>query len=86
MKAGQPSDPFLMTGFDQKVLHLKLDARANVTIEVDFLGHGAWEKYQSIAVGAGEYKYHVFPSGFSAHWVRLVSDAGCTATAEFMYT
>ena len=86
VKAGQPSDPFLMTGFDKKVLHLKLDAKANVTIEVDFLGHGAWEKYDRIAVGAGEYKYHVFPSGFSAHWVRLVSDAGCTATAEFMYT
>jgi hypothetical protein len=63
-----------------------VDARANVTIEVDFLGHGAWEKYESVAVGAGQYKHHVFPPGFSAHWVRLVSDASCTATAEFMYT
>jgi hypothetical protein len=86
VKGGQPSDPFLMTGFGKTVLHLKVDVRANVTIEVDFLGHGAWEKYERIAVGAGEYKHHVFPAGFSAHWVRLVSDAKCTATAEFIYT
>ena len=69
------------------MLHLKLDARANVTIEVDFLGQGAWEKYETIvAVGTGHYRYHVFPTGFSAHWVRLVTDADCTVTAEFMYT
>jgi hypothetical protein len=29
---------------------------------------------------------HVFPAGFSAHWVRLTARAGCTASAEFMYT
>jgi hypothetical protein len=86
VKAGEPSDAFLMTGFDKKVLHLKVSAAAKVAIEVDFLGYGAWEKYETVALGAGEYRYHVFPAGFSAHWVRLVSDRDCTATAEFVYT
>ena len=26
MKAGEPSDPYLMTGFDKKVLHLTHDS------------------------------------------------------------
>ncbi len=82
--AGEPSDPFLMTGFEHKVLHLKTDRLCNVRIEIDFLGAGAWERYTTLAVS--RYRYHVFPPGFSAHWVRLVPEAACTATAEFMYT
>jgi hypothetical protein len=83
-RAGEPSDPFLMTGFDHKVLHLKTDRQAVIRVEIDFLGTGAWELYEKLAVSG--YKYHVFPSGFSAHWVRLVPESNGTATAEFLYT
>jgi hypothetical protein len=37
-------------------------------------------------VGPGELATHVFPSGFSAHWVRVVSDADTTASAQLFYT
>ena len=73
-----------MTGFDKKVLHLKTDKQSLVRIETDFLGMGSWETYEKLAVPS--YKYHVFPAGFSAHWVRLVAENQCTATAEFIYT
>ena len=52
--------------------------------EVDFLGTGAWERYERIPVAG--YRYHLFPEGFSAHWVRLVAQAACTATAQFFYS
>jgi hypothetical protein len=83
VQAGKPSDPFLMTGFDKKVLHLKTDKSATFHVEVDFLGTGAWETYTKLS--ASGYRYHVFPEGFSAHWVRIVPDTDCIATAEFMY-
>ena len=88
IEAGVPSDPFLMTGFDKKVLHLSHDAPDPVSfeIEVDFLGDGAWHVYESIAVESGGYEHHEFPDGFSAHWVRLTADADCEATAHFTYT
>jgi len=88
VKAGEPSDPFLMTGFDKKVLHLVQRGDSSVTfdIQVDFLGTGEWHSYQSIQVRDGGYAFHVFPPGFSAHWVRLVANAPCTATAQFLYT
>lgn len=86
IKRGEPSDPFLMTGFDKKVLHLKTDKAAAVDIEVDFLGDGSWEKYERITTGAAGYAYHVFPPGFSAHWVRLTPATSCLATAELIYT
>jgi hypothetical protein len=87
VKAGEPSDPFLMTGFDQKVLHLRSDKLARFDIQVDFLGDGEWNSYLHVNTGPqGEYRHHVFPEGFSAHWVRIVPEVTCTASAEFMYT
>lgn len=88
IKAGEASDPFLMFGFDQKVLHLTQSGGASVEfkIEVDILGNGCWQPYELIRVGSGAYNHHIFQSGFTAHWVRLTSSANCTATAVFMYS
>ncbi len=84
VRANQPSDPFLMTGFGRKMVHLKADRAARFRIEIDFLGNGSWERYEDVQVNG--YARHIFPEGFSAHWVRIVPSADCTATAEFFYT
>ena len=88
VQANTPSDPFLMTGFDRKVVHLKHTATAPVEfkIEIDFLGDGSWETYQRIAVPAQGYVHHEFPAGFSAHWVRVTANRGCNATVYFIYS
>jgi len=88
VKSGEPSDPFLMTGFEHKCVHVRHNAAEPVAfaIEVDFLGNGSFQTYQVLPVPAGGYNYHVFPIGFSAHWARLVADKPCTATAQFVYT
>lgn len=88
IEAGQASDPYLMTGFDKKVLHLHHDQTADVTftVEVDFLGNGTWKIYDHIKVSGYGYAHHEFPGAYSAHWVRLRSDKSCVATAYFTYT
>lgn len=88
VSGGIPSDPFLMTGFEGKVLHLSQrgGAPVRVDIQVDFLGTGTWKHYESLMLPAGGYKHHVFPPGFSAHWVRLAASEAATLTAEFIYT
>jgi hypothetical protein len=86
--ASEPSDPYLMTGFGHKVLHLSHDATGARTfaVEVDFLGTQTWKVYEHFTVGAGGYTYHTFPPGFSAHWLRVSADAPCAATAYLHYT
>jgi hypothetical protein len=86
--AGEASDPYLMTGFDQKCLHVENFGTepVAVTIEIDFHGHGRFGAYQTIDVAPGEIATHVFPSGFSAHWVRLVSDTDSVLSGQFIYT
>ncbi len=88
VKAGEASDPFLMTGFDKKVVHLAHESDKPVTfkIEVDFLGNGTMKEYKRITVQPDTgYAHHEFPDGFSAHWVRVSTDTDCTATVYFMY-
>ncbi len=87
VKAGQPSDPFLMTGFDRKTLTLRHDARSSlrVRVEVDYSNRDDWRLYREFEVAAGAVLTHEFPADFSAHWVRLVADTDGTATATFEY-
>ena len=85
--AGETSDPFLMTGFDKKVVHFTQDSDADVTfdVEVDFLGDGTWRPYGSFTVEPGGYVHHEFPDAYSAHWVRVRADRACQASVQFMY-
>ena len=88
VEAGVASDAYLMAGYDHKTLDLSHDSGAAVefTIEVDFLGADRWSEYATIVVPAGEEVRHVFPSGYSAHWVRVTPSASTVATAWFEYT
>jgi len=86
VEAGQPSDPYLMTGYDRKTLALSHDQGAAVkfTVEIDF-DHGGFSRYAELTVPPGETLRHQFPPGFQAHWVRLATDKPCRATAVLEY-
>ena len=85
--ANKPSDPYLMTGYDNKTLRLSHDSDRDVTftVEVDFIRDGTWKTYDSFTVKPGQTLVHVFPDAYSAHWVRIKADKDCSATAEFTY-
>ncbi len=88
VRAGSPSDPFLMTGFEHKCLHVTHNAGAdvNIAVQVDFMGTGQWTTALTLTTNTEGYAIHVFPTGFSAHWVRLIPDRDGVATAQFHYT
>ncbi|MBM4093547.1 MAG: hypothetical protein FJ276_29685 [Planctomycetes bacterium] len=85
VRAGEPSDAYLMTGYDKKTLELTADRDATIRIEVDFDHQTGWHLYESVRLPADRKVTHVFPEGFSAHWVRLTADTDCVATADFVY-
>ena len=88
VNAAEPSDPYLMTGFEHKCLHLMQESGDAVSfkVEVDFLGDGTWCTYATLNVDANGYAHHVFPTGFGAHWIRVTADKPCVATAQLTYT
>ncbi len=87
VKANEPSDPYLMYGFDKKSIHLWHDSKSDVTfrVEVDVVGNGTFKTYSKQTVKPGEYWHHEFPDNYSARWIRLVPDKDCHATAWFIY-
>jgi hypothetical protein len=87
VEAGETSDPFLMTGFDEKVVHFTQSSARDVTfeVEVDFLGDGTWRPYGSFEVAPGGYVHHEFPDAYSAHWVRVRADGACRASVQLFY-
>lgn len=88
VKANQPSDPYLMTGYDSKTLDLSHDLRATlkVRVEADITGTGVWVAYRTFDVPPGKGVEHTFPRGFNAYWLRTVTSADATATAQLSYS
>jgi hypothetical protein len=87
VKANQPSDPYLLAGFQKRTLHLshQADAEVTFTIEIDEKGDGNWKVSQTIKVPAKSYKPHILPPDLKGEWIRLTPDKDCQVSAYFHY-
>lgn len=87
VKTGVPSDPYLMTGYDRKSVALSHESTSDIkiTLEVDIDGTGLWVPYKTFPVKPDETVRHTFPDGFSAYWIRAISDTDAYATVQFEY-
>ena len=85
VKAGVPSDPYLMTGYDRKSFTLESSATAEIRIEVDVDGTGLWVPFAKYETAPGEVIAKEFPEGFSAYWVRAISDTDSTCSFQLEY-
>ncbi len=73
-----------MTGYDKGTVSVTTDTNVNITFEVDGDLNG-WHHYKTLQASAGETIEHVFPDGYSAHWIRTVAHKACTTTICFKY-
>ena len=73
VKAGEPSDPYLIAFYDKKSLELSSDKDAAITIEIDPTGNGDWMVYRTEQIEAGKTVAYQFPESFQARWIRFVS-------------
>ena len=85
VRAGVPSDPYLMTGYDRKSLRLAADRPVTITAEIDLTGDGLWVVCRAFAVTPDAPVVHRFPDAFSAYWIRFRADHDCVVTARLEY-
>lgn len=87
VRAGDPSDPYLMGFYDRKKLSLShgSDRPVTVKIEVDPTGNGVWMPYMACSVEPHAIWRHEFPEGFQAQWIRFTADSDVRATAWLDY-
>jgi hypothetical protein len=87
VRAGAPSDPYLMIGFSDKTLRVRHHGAATlpVRIEIDVTGTGLWMPYATFDVPPGEGLVHRFPDGFAAYWLRAVALRDAQVTVQLEY-
>jgi len=87
VKANEPSDAYLATGYDQKRLTLAHSSSevVNFKVQADFTGNGEWRDVVTLAVKSGERREYDFPAAFEAYWLRVIAASDTTATAQFDY-
>lgn len=88
VKAGEPSDPFLLWGYDDRRLRLthRHGVPLTVRVELDLTGTGLWVLHDAVVVPPGaEGRELAFAADVQARWIRVVADADCTATAWLTY-
>lgn len=86
VKANEPSDMYLMTGYDKKTLTLSSDKDVSMTVLLHTTHYSTLPVvYQVFTLKAGQTVTHKFPAGFSAHWLQVKADKACTATAWLVY-
>ncbi len=86
--ANAPSDAFLFSGFDHRLLHLAHDAPAPVTftLEIDRAGNNTWTPLRRIEVPAAGYVATAFTAAETGAWVRVRASRDCAhATATFSF-
>ncbi|MEO9511856.1 MAG: hypothetical protein ABJN84_08815 [Flavobacteriaceae bacterium] len=86
--AQKPSLPFLVAGFDHRVLHLNNSGNkpVNVTIQIDENGTGNWKALKELVLEKERYNYYTFEQNLKAAWVRLITNETSTLTATFHFT
>jgi hypothetical protein len=87
VNANEPSDPYLMTGYDRKRITLSHTSAhpVRIRVQIDLSGAGHWVEYAAFDVPAGKPAVHDFPDGFQAYWLRVSADSATIATAWLLY-
>jgi hypothetical protein len=86
--SNKPSLPFLISGFDNRMLHLFNSGvtPVNISIQIHSNGKNEWTDLKTIKVDNEGYSYYLFDKNLKAEWVRLISDVSSNLTASFHLT
>ncbi len=88
IKAGQPSEPFLFAGWDQRMAWIKNEGNNTATFvfEVDKNGNGNWTELLTKEIVAGKNEAISFDAGQKGEWIRVTSRQNTKATVHLTYS
>ena len=85
VSAGQTSDPFLISGFTRRTLHLRNLGASSVEIEIQSsTGTDSWSHVRNMTVPPGSY-IHGILNDITAPWIRLKSSAASADLSAFFH-
>ncbi len=87
VSAGAVSEPFLFAGWTKRTGLFKNHSSQNLilTLEIDLLGNGVWQKFQQITIGANKSVIVPFAKATKGEWIRVKSNQSAIISASFVY-
>ncbi len=84
---GQASDPFLIAGFRERVLHLAHRGPTPLTarVEIDESGTGHWRLWERRRLEADGYRAAVLPEDLRGEWLRLVPEGPARGVSAYLH-
>ncbi len=88
VKGGEPSDPYLIAGYERKSLHLSHggDAAVSFEIQLDHRGTGEWSTWKTIALEPAGSTWLDLADAPDAEWMRLVPAAPTRSVTAFVHS
>ncbi len=83
--AGEPSDPYLLSGYQSRSVTVEAADAAEIALEVDLDGTGVWATWARIRCEPGRPRTLAIPDSLGAYWIRARSDRATTATVQLEY-
>lgn len=85
--AGEYSDPYLIGGYDSRIISIGHDSghAVTVTAEMDPIGDGEWMTLEEFRIEPGEKAEYTVPELVNARWIRFRSDSDARITAMLEY-
>ncbi len=87
VRKNEPSDPYLLCGYDRKRMTLQQRSAVAmaIRIEYDLTGTGQWVPYETFYVPPNAPVTHKFPAALNGYWLRAVADRNAVATVQLTY-
>lgn len=84
---GQPSEPFLLSGWNRRNVWLKNHGSAAVefVLEIDNHGDNRWNVYKTMQVPPGESMHELIPADVQGEWIRVTAGTDGVYSALFSY-
>jgi hypothetical protein len=87
VRGGEPSEPFLFSGFEQRMLHLAHESGTDgrFVLEVDRAGDGRWTVLRTVSVPARGYVPVIFDAVERGAWIRVTAERDCRRATAFFH-
>lgn len=83
--AGEPSDPYLLSGYQRRSAEISTREAAVVELEVDLDGTGLWATWATVRTEPGRTTRLEIPDALGAYWIRARADRATVATVQLTY-
>ena len=87
-QADEPSEPYLIAGFDHVVVHFAIEdpLAVDMDVEIDTEGADEWTRQTTVQVPANGYAYYILPPDTKGQWIRFRTGRSVVSATAYLHS